>query len=510
LDDISDFGAKLGNLPLSIGNIIAVGDAVNAGTAFQSAQSYFESEKEEWQKVLDNPKSMDPQRLLSLLDLEETWLEGKEGAIRYIALFESEVGNNDLEQFVEKTITTVTHMTDYIHTLQKVLQGEGKMRITTFCPVDLVITSPSGAVLSKTQNQILGATYNELDINGDLRMDDIAEIPVPISGKYAITVVPEDGASPTDIYALVVEKSGIPTVLAEDIQIQNIPESPYVTEGSVNISLAINKCKVTASKIQGQDVFEASGTFDSFPADINEVNQINIYIASLADAAIIYAETIDFNASSDVVKGKYSYKIPRGRKAGITSLAINFNKKTFAIKSKKINLTGLGCPLQLSIVMGNYILSGQVPESIVNGSKPIPTRLMRTYKNMLFVSKAKVRNSSKPSSDSLSVKGEIVVADINNSNLAIQDVNVVWGDHTFAIPAHSFKAVRSGNSYKCSGIATDGSDSLITANIDLDKCTFTILVKNADSLNVGPNEVVFGLRFVDFNESDEVNLALGY
>ena len=73
----------------------------------------------------------------------------------------------------------------------------------------------------------------------------------------------------------------------------------------------------------------------------------------------------------------------------------------------------MACPLRLEITMGNYTLSGDANEAIVNGKKSIPTRLMRTYQDTLIVTKASVKNSTTPSSDSLSVKGDIAVADMN-------------------------------------------------------------------------------------------------
>jgi endoglucanase len=290
-----------------------------------------------------------------------------------------------------------------------------------------------------------------------------------------------------------------------------------------NIDLNITNCKVTAGKTQGQDVFEASGTMASSPVGLYLATQIDINIVSLADGSevLIYPETIEFN-STQVKKGKYkyTYKIPGGGEGAITSLTMDFNKKTFAIKTKNIDLTGLVCPLQLNIRIGNYALSGDVDETIVNGQKTIPTRLMRMYKDTLIVTKAKVKNGTSVLSDSLSVSGEIAVKDINDANmdepnLVKQDVNIVWGNQTFTIPAGRFEAARKGHSYKCSKINVDPSaspdvnDGIVTATIDLDKCTFAVSIAKAN-INAVSGDVVFGLRFADFNETDGVNLVLGH
>ena len=119
-------------------------------------------------------------------------------------------------------------------------------------------------------------------------------------------------------------------------------------------------------------ITDASGTIASSPLALFSVTQIDVNIVSLADGneVLIYPETINFN-STQVKNGKYKYthKIPKGGEGAITSLTMDFNKKTFAIKAKNVDLTGLACPLRLEITMGNYTLSGDVNETIVNGTK---------------------------------------------------------------------------------------------------------------------------------------------
>ena len=300
------------------------------------------------------------------------------------------------------------------------------------------------------------------------------------------------------------------------------------------INLTVNKCSVTAGKTQGidsndisniKDVFAASGTMASSPMGLYAVNQIDINIVSLADGNTIYSKNIDFNYVSDVVKNKYkySYKIPKGAAGAITSLQIDFTKKTFAIKANNINLTGLACPLRLDIKMDNYTLSGDVNEVIVNGKKSIPTRLMRTYKDTLIVTKASVKNSAAASSDTLSVNGEIAVADMNidtnEPNIFNEDVVITWSDHnevtiqTFTIPAGSFKASKKGHTYKCSKINPTitpvlNANTQVTATIDLDNCTFTMSIKKAD-IDVVSGDVKFGINFetpnAEFDEMDELS-----
>jgi hypothetical protein len=301
------------------------------------------------------------------------------------------------------------------------------------------------------------------------------------------------------------------------------------------IALTITKCNVAAGKTQYandgdyndmKDIFVASGTLASSPLALSSVTHIDVNIFS-ADGNSIFFETNPFNFTTDVKKGKYThnYTIQKGNptEGAITSMVIDFNKKKFTISAKNLDLTGLACPLRLEITMGNYTLSGDADETIVNGKKTtIPTRLMRMYKDTLIVTKAKVKNSSKASADSLSVNGELAVEDFNASepNLFEKDVVITWrsaddtNSQTFTIPAGSFKIPKNGRLYKCSKInpaitPVEDVNTMVAMSIDLDKCTFAVSIAKAD-INAVSGDVKFGLRFADFNEIDNVNLAMGH
>ena len=166
--------------------------------------------------------------------------------------------------------------------------------------------------------------------------------------------------------------------------------------------------------------------------------------------------------------------------------------------------------------MGSYQVSGNAEETVVNGSKQlIPARLMRLYKDTLIVTKAKVKNSAKASSDSLSVKGDIAVADMNldtnEPNLVTKEVVITLSDandtntQTFTIPPGSFKASRKGHLYNCGKInpvitPVENVNTLVTASIDLDNCTFTVSIIKSD-LGVASGDAKFGLSFAAFNET---------
>ena len=161
------------------------------------------------------------------------------------------------------------------------------------------------------------------------------------------------------------------------------------------------------------------------------------------------------------------------------------------------------CKEKLDVNVGGYLLTGAADEDIINGSrKTIPTRLMRTYIDTLIVTKVKVKDSPVDGLDSMAVKGEIAVEDINDSNLADVEVIIGFGSDSFTIPAGSFVLIKD-NKYKCSKI--DVTDGLVTALMDFDKCKFKVLVKNA-TLTTTTGTADFRVAFAAFDETDEATI----
>ncbi len=182
----------------------------------------------------------------------------------------------------------------------------------------------------------------------------------------------------------------------------------------------------------------------------------------------------------------------------------------------------------MKITVGSSELKGRATETVVNGPKTlIPTRLMRLYNDTLVVNKAKAKhNSKKASSDTLSVAGDIAVADMdldtNEPNLVTEDVVLTWGDmngtptKTLTIPGNaspalaSFKASKKGHVYKCSKIhPAEDPNGLVAAQFDLDKCAFTVSVSKASDVFVGPADANFGVSFDTFSKTVDVNHVTG-
>jgi len=111
------------------------------------------------------------------------------------------------------------------------------LTITAHSPVDIVVTDPDSLTISKQLNEIPGATYTETDIDGDGDLDEQIRIPDRKIGDYIIMVIPEPDALPADTYSLQVSIFGAPIILADNVQISDIPSQPYKiqsTESGIN------------------------------------------------------------------------------------------------------------------------------------------------------------------------------------------------------------------------------------------------------------------------------------
>jgi len=107
------------------------------------------------------------------------------------------------------------------HTPKQALSG------VAHSPVDLRITDPDGLILSKEENQIPDALYEEIDVDEDGKLDDFFIIPESKAGCYSVEVIPEANALPDDTYSLEVAHVESVIVLAEDVRVDAIPPAPY-------------------------------------------------------------------------------------------------------------------------------------------------------------------------------------------------------------------------------------------------------------------------------------------
>jgi hypothetical protein len=96
-------------------------------------------------------------------------------------------------------------------------------------PVDLIVTDPDNLTITKNIDEIPGVLYYlELDIDENGELDDMIVILKRKIGDYLIDVIPEPDAAPTDMYTLEMWLGNITIVLAENVEVNNIPLQPYI------------------------------------------------------------------------------------------------------------------------------------------------------------------------------------------------------------------------------------------------------------------------------------------
>ncbi len=113
------------------------------------------------------------------------------------------------------------------------------------CPTDLIVTDPDGVTISKEIGATNGMYYMEYDPNGNGEINDVVGIVDAKVGNYQIRVVPEQDAPTTATYTLEVSGEDRAVILADNVQIGNIPTEPY-TVNSIEV-LPITRTAVSPS-----------------------------------------------------------------------------------------------------------------------------------------------------------------------------------------------------------------------------------------------------------------------
>jgi PKD repeat protein/streptogramin lyase len=103
----------------------------------------------------------------------------------------------------------------------------GEWAVIANSPVNLKVTNPEGTTIEKSSGQIGGMIYLTTDIDNDNEIEDTVAVMQSMTGDYLVSVVPKDGAQPTDTYSLAVQNADRMIPLADNIQVGEIPNEPY-------------------------------------------------------------------------------------------------------------------------------------------------------------------------------------------------------------------------------------------------------------------------------------------
>ena len=277
-------------------------------------------------------------------------------------------------------------------------------------------------------------------------------------------------------------------------------------KGNLPAVITLNKCTVKANRQKDQppaDSIQISvSPFLATDTDFAPSNTIKIVVFNEDGESFVFFEEIKVS-EGNFRDGKFLYKSKEG---AIKSLNINLHKDSFSITSNETNLSGLTSPLIVEIEVGDYLCVGLADETVINDSKKsIPMQLLSGYKDSLRVDKCKFKlGTNKPGTDYLMVQGAIAVED-TSVNIASEDVLVSWGDYEITLPANDLYQIGLRKAFKYK--KPKGTDSSIAAAIfDLEKCTFKLIIKNAN-IDSQDNPVDFAIQFDNFNETIDLQLT---
>jgi len=280
-----------------------------------------------------------------------------------------------------------------------------------------------------------------------------------------------------------------------------LPYNTVTIDGPKNVTVTIaakmslSRCQITAGFQPGKDSILLSG---QLPAAYNEIvggNYINVTISSSQKQ--VYQEAIPFTPPSYFYStGSYIYS---GTPGGVTLFILNVNQQSFLLMAQNINLGGLTSPVNLEITLGDFVGTSELNESIINGSRPIPIRLLRGHADALRVSTARVFSGFLSNTDSLLIQGEIVVKD-DSVNLTTEELLLIWDNQNFTIPAQGFRSF-GNKTFFYQGPTRQGAN-IITAILDMQNCTFRFFITRA-AIATKHGAVDIGIHFGDFDETTQ-------
>jgi hypothetical protein len=273
----------------------------------------------------------------------------------------------------------------------------------------------------------------------------------------------------------------------------------------VPIVNAVQKCDVKAGKTRGLDSISMSGLLDVLEADFllaDDGGDQEITISVDSDYFADPKEWIFPITSQTLRRGVYTYS-DAGK-------SFSFDSRTgrFAFSAGNCDLTGLTCPIDVSIEIGDYVAEfDDLGEGLVNGTKPCPPQLLMGAVNSLQVSRPPVVTFGKTiAADTLTVDGYFTIEGTYDD---VSDLVIHVGDQDFTVDRGLITSRGKMILESCAnaGAYCDNSGGLVTATFDFSKCTFRLTLRNATL--TGSGIVPFGFTLFDKDLTGFVTIDLG-
>ncbi|MBN2211730.1 MAG: carboxypeptidase regulatory-like domain-containing protein [Sedimentisphaerales bacterium] len=170
-------------------------------------------------------------------------------------------------------------------------------------PATIEITNPCGVVFDKDSSEVNGMYYRVFDCDDDGHEEQVAIFLSPKEGPYSVKVVPDPCAEPTDTYTLEEYKFGEKTVLAENVEIQDVPDEPYqsiVVYPTIDCkqALALMDYELVEEERIGRTEFEY--TFRMWAANswVRDLKDVTVRLVSDPNNVTVLDDTVGFSLIS--------------------------------------------------------------------------------------------------------------------------------------------------------------------------------------------------------------------
>ncbi len=247
-----------------------------------------------------------------------------------------------------------------------------------------------------------------------------------------------------------------------------------VTSLTVSLAIAadspptVTKCILTASKVRGSDMILAQGLLSATADDFENTSEVVVTVDA-KDMAAPLTSVFPVNDRT-FKKGTFSSILIEGSSKQLFKVKTKTGKFTF--KAKNINLSGLACPFDLIIDIGEHQTLLEVTEETANGKKPVPMQFMQGVKNLLRLDIVKIKKGIRYDTDSVLVKGAFATATAFDTN---KPVVTTIGTDTFTVPGSEFTT--KNEIMLCKTTTIEGPFAV--EKFDPVKCTLLIKITKA-------------------------------
>jgi hypothetical protein len=264
-------------------------------------------------------------------------------------------------------------------------------------------------------------------------------------------------------------------------------------------SILFKSCTITAGNTKTADSIAITGSLTGANPDFSSSTELFVTLAYNTSSTPPPGDVIAFRfpINSKTYKNN-SFKSFESNK--IFSQMFQYSPKTrkFSFKAQT-NLTGLSCPFNLIIEIGDYTAQGQLNETIVNGSKSCPFQLLMGVGNSLELSKKSFKLGPTRGSDTIALDGLFTVG---GPFVTTNPFILTLGSQAFTVSGSAF--TNKSGIYTCTN-APAAEGGLVSVKLDTNQCLFSVKIKNTTLVEYGVvnfDMAIFGNSMLGFEQID--------